>query len=345
MIRTLLRQTARQILQFYPIEYGKYSILQRLYFPFLAPAQRHMEAVKMRAGFTMQLTPTELLQAHLYLFSTYELPTTRFIARYLKNNDVVLDIGANIGYISMFCANAIGKGGKIYAFEPERNNYAALQQHIALNSFTNIYPQRLAATSIPTTLRLYLASDNYGAHSTIFNPDVLTQEYEEVQGITLDNFVQEQNIADIALVKIDVEGAEHEVLQGMKTILSKHRPVLVIELNETLQQQRGLSSDAIKQQLLNENNYTIFSTDERGFLRVFVCLPKKCRYCRRLFVNNHPSPANKKKPIPRTSAVSAFSHPTAITLLSPSVSLFAQHSCGLRGNTRPLEAYSHPVRS
>ena len=266
MIRTLLRQTARQILRFYPIEYGKYSILQRLYFPYLAPAQRHAEAVQMQAGFTMQLTPTELLQAHLYLFSTYELPTTRFIAHYLKNNDVVLDIGANIGYISMFCAKAVGKGGKIYAFEPEHNNYAALQQHITLNSFTNIFPQRLAATSSPTTLRLYLASDNHGAHSTIFNPDVLTQEYEEVQGITLDSFVEEQNITKIALVKIDVEGAEYEVLQGMKTILQHQRPIVIMEVNDALQLQRGMSLEAIKKEIFTQYDYQIFSTNEMGKL-------------------------------------------------------------------------------
>jgi FkbM family methyltransferase len=266
MIRTLLRKTARQLLRFYPIEYGKYSILQRLYFPYLLPAKPERETVVMRAGFKMQLQPTELLQAHLYLFGTYELPTTRFIARYLKDNDVVLDIGANIGYISMFCAKAVGKGGKIYAFEPERSNYAALQQHIGLNSFTNIYPQRLAATNFPTTLRLYLASDNHGAHSTIFNPDVLTQEYEEVQGITLDSFVEEQNITKIALVKIDVEGAEYEVLQGMNVILQRQRPVVVMEVNDAIQSKREMSLEVMQKEILTHYDYQIFSTNEMGTL-------------------------------------------------------------------------------
>jgi FkbM family methyltransferase len=266
VMTTLLRKAARQFLQFYPVEYGKYSILQRLYFPYLVPQKTVTEQVRMRAGFVMNLQPIELLQAHLYLFSTYELPTTRFITRFLQKDDIVFDIGANIGYMSMYCAKLIGQQGKVYAFEPERNNYAALQEHLRLNAMTNILPQRLAATSSPTTLRLYLATDNYGAHSTIFNPDTLTQEYEEVQGITLDSFVDSEKIDSIALVKIDVEGAEFEVLQGMKSILKQQRPVLVIELNESLQQQRGLSANALKQQLLEEFDYTFFSTDEKGFL-------------------------------------------------------------------------------
>ena len=232
----------------------------------------------MRGGFKMILTPIELLQAHLYLFSTYELPTTRFITRFLQKDSIVVDIGANIGYVTMFCAKILENSGAVYAFEPQAENYKLLQQHIELNNFQNIVPQKFAVTSTPTTLRLYLATDNHGAHSTIFNADVMTENYEEVQGLTLDSFVEEKRFSKLDLVKIDVEGAEFEVLQGMQNVMRSFRPVIIVELNEMLQQQRGMSSNSIKSMLI-EYGYTIFSPTEQGFLQNTASTPFENSIC------------------------------------------------------------------
>jgi FkbM family methyltransferase len=265
-MKSFLRKLARALLQFYPREYGKYSILQKLYFPYLSSSNLSTEVVRMRAGFRLYLRPVELLQAHLYLFSTYELPTTNFVRRFLKEGDVVLDIGANIGYMSLFFAQCVGTSGKVYAFEPEQENYQALLANIALNSAQNIMPQRQAATDVEKMLKLYLAQDNFGAHSTVFNDETLTDKYEEIQGAPLDTFVQKNQLDKIALVKIDVEGAEYEVLQGMKQILKQQRPILIVELNDSLQRKRGLSFASISEELKTEYDYQFFSTTESGHL-------------------------------------------------------------------------------
>ncbi len=268
IIKTILRKIARQILQFYPREYGKYSILQRVYFPYLAPKASDTKpvTVTMRDGFSMNLAPTELLQAHLYLFGTYELPTTNFVRRVLKSGNIVVDIGANIGYMTLFCSKYVGSQGKIYALEPEQRNYRALQDNIQINSITNVIPLQLAATAEETTLKLYLASDNHGAHSTIFNESRLTTTFEEIQGKPLDSIALAENITTIDLVKIDVEGAEYEVIQGMDTILKHQRPILVIELNHELQHGRGLTVEEFKSSMAERWNYRAFSILESGML-------------------------------------------------------------------------------
>jgi FkbM family methyltransferase len=265
-MKSFLRKIARILLQFYPREHGKFTILQKLYFPYLSSPNQSAEIVTMRAGFQLYLKPVELLQAHLYLFGTYELPTTNFVHQFLKTGDVVLDIGANIGYMSFFFSQCVGASGKVYAFEPEQKNHQALLDNIALNKSHNIVIQRLAATDIAKTLKLYLAQDNFGAHSTVFNDETLTENYEEILGIPLDTFVQEKQIDKITLVKIDVEGAEYEVLQGMKQILKQQRPVLIVELNDALQRKRGLSFTAISEELNKQYDYQVFSTTESGKL-------------------------------------------------------------------------------
>lgn len=265
-MKSFLRKLARALLQFYPREYGKYSILQKLYFPYLSSSNLSTEVVRMRSGFRLYLCPVELLQAHLYLFGTYELPTTNFVRRFLKTGDVVLDVGANIGYMSLFFRQCVGTNGKVYAFEPEHQNYQALLANIALNNAQNIIAQRQAATDVEKTLKLYLAQDNFGAHSTVFNDETLTEKYEEIQGTPLDTFVQKNQLDKIALVKIDVEGGEYEVLQGMKQILKQQRPILIIELNDALQRKRGLSLASISEELTIEYGYQVFSTTESGHL-------------------------------------------------------------------------------
>lgn len=265
-MKSILRKLARALLQFYPREYGKYSILRKIYFPYLSSSNLSTEVVRMRAGFRLYLRPVELLQAHLYLFGTYELPTTNFVRRFLKVGDVVLDVGANIGYMSLFFGQCVGTNGKIYAFEPEHQNHQALLANIALNNAHNIIAQRQAATDVEKALKLYLAQDNFGAHSTVFNDETLTEAYEEIQGIPLDTFIQKNQLDKIALVKIDVEGAEYEVLQGMKQILKQQRPILIIELNDALQRKRGLSFASISEELTIEYDYQAFSTTEAGYL-------------------------------------------------------------------------------
>jgi FkbM family methyltransferase len=269
-MKRLLRKIARGILQFYPEEYGKYTILQKVFFPLLAPRTDDFEHITMRDGIKLRLNPRELLQAHLYLFGTYELPTTRFMRRFLKQGNVALDVGANIGYISLLFSQCVGEHGTVLSLEPEQANFRALSEHIRMNNASNIVALQEAASTQAGTMKLYLFDDNYGAHSLVTGGG--GQHFTEVATDTLDNIVQRHGLSTIHLIKIDIEGAELEALQGMSQILKTHRPVLILEMNEEAQQQRNSSTQVLKD-ILHEHGYTPFSLTNKGFLTPYTPKP------------------------------------------------------------------------
>ena len=139
-IKKPLRALFRTAMQFYPREYGKYSILMKLYFPYLAPVPPTKEVVTLHDGIRMELELNEYLQSQLYLFGEFEPATVKVLKRLVKSGDTVLDIGANVGYMSLVLAKCVGKNGKVFSFEPDSKNFASLKRNIELNADCNIEP-------------------------------------------------------------------------------------------------------------------------------------------------------------------------------------------------------------
>jgi len=117
------------------------------------------------------------------------------------------------------------KPRRIYAFEPQSENYSLLFKTIQLNNISStIIPVKKALGSFRGSLRItYQESTSF--ISEIFN----TSEGEEVEVITLDEFVEENNL-EAGLIKLDVEGYELEVLTGAKETIKKFKPITAISI-------------------------------------------------------------------------------------------------------------------
>ncbi|WP_238527548.1 FkbM family methyltransferase [Candidatus Nitrosarchaeum limnium] len=127
----------------------------------------------------------------------------------IRDNDIIVDVGAHIGLFALF-ASQFCKNGKIYCFEPIKENYEMLSDNTNLNEIKNIIPLNLAVSKENEHVRIYLDLDE-SAHS-IF-PQGNT--FVDVKSTTVKRFFDEYKIENCDLVKIDCEGAEYEIIDSI----------------------------------------------------------------------------------------------------------------------------------
>jgi FkbM family methyltransferase len=163
----------------------------------------------------------------------YERYETELMLRQIKNGDVVVDVGANIGYYTLLMAKKVGKSGKVYAIEPEKNNFEILKKNVEENGFKNVVMVNAGAGEIDETRELEVSEENLGDHRIRSQMSDLgcqvirnkKQKIEKIQIIKLDDLVKER----VDLMKIDTQGWEPFVIEGAKEIIEKDRPEIFLE--------------------------------------------------------------------------------------------------------------------
>jgi len=171
------------------------------------------------------------IQKLIYFFGCYEIEKTEtaFWKKIIKDDYIIFDIGANVGYYSLMAAKRAGNG-KIYAFEPVSSTYEKLLKNIELNKFHNIQLQNLAVSNHAGYVDIYVADNKNTGTSSITKHMHYNGNMETVKTVCIDDFFVEQAISKIDLIKIDVEGAEMLVLEGMNKILTQLEPLVLVEL-------------------------------------------------------------------------------------------------------------------
>jgi len=129
-----------------------------------------------------------------------------------KPNDVVIDIGANIGIFSIYLA-ILHPEITIYSFEPSIVNYEHFLVNIAQNKVTNVQPFNLALTDNSRDIWISVNEDNSGG-ACMYAP--ISGHCNISKSTTLDNFITEKNIDKVKFLKCDCEGAEYEILKTFK---------------------------------------------------------------------------------------------------------------------------------
>lgn len=200
------------------------------------------------------------------LAGRYERETTRIFEQTAKSGMVVIDIGAHVGYFSLLAARRVGSEGRVYAFEPEPMNYDLLVKNAELNGYQNIDPIRKAVSSEVGVATLHLSALDNGRHS-IFGQGLPQSRDETVETTTMDAFLEKEGWPTVGLVKVDVEGAELAVLQGMGSLLGGSAELsMIIEFNPCLLRIAGVdlvqflelpSSWGFKVYIIDENKGTL----------------------------------------------------------------------------------------
>ena len=202
----------------------------------------------------------------------YEPYETKLILKQTKKGDVVVDVGANIGYYTILLADKVGKNGKVYAFEPDKLNFEILVKNIKANNLKNVIAVNAAVGRKNETKVLYKSEENLGDHKlfndqflisnveTIQNPPVgkptsslkkggsLKTKSEVVNIIKLDNFLKDQRVD---LMKIDTQGWEPEVIEGVKKIIKRDKPIIFLEYSPASYTQAKLDGNKMMKFLRN----------------------------------------------------------------------------------------------
>jgi FkbM family methyltransferase len=157
--------------------------------------------------------------------------------------DVVFDVGANIGCYSLQSSKAVGKTGRVFAFEPNSASFELLSKNVRVNHANNVAPFRLALGRFASTASLNIY--NKAGNSSFYRKD---QEaglkqigVESVQVKTLDEIASQHKIDNLRVLKIDTEGYELEVLKGATKTLSSNHPRIALETHKN-----GASGEEIR---------------------------------------------------------------------------------------------------
>ena len=178
-----------------------------------------------------------------------------------KEDNIVIDVGAHIGPYTLKASKYVGLNGKVVAIEADPANFDILNRNIQLNKLTNVIALNYAAYSKEDKIRLYLLQEesSWTKYNTV-NTDRAGNEkkFVEVKANTLDYLLQSNGIKheQVNWIKIDVEGAEFDVLKGAKNILSKSKDIsLLIEIHNLTTHNTTLY-EPIKE-FLNSYNFEI----------------------------------------------------------------------------------------
>lgn len=162
-------------------------------------------------------------------FGVYEYNKRKILERYINKGEVCIDIGACRGYFTFMMASKVGKSGLVVSVEPNPDNLYWLKKAIKKNNYQNIELISGAIFNKNGQLPLYLGLKS-GWHSLAKNQGLgkIT-----VKTIKLDDLVTKKDLKKIVLIKVDVEGAELEALQSGIKFLTKYKPLLMIDINDT----------------------------------------------------------------------------------------------------------------
>ncbi|MBS3056121.1 MAG: FkbM family methyltransferase [Candidatus Aenigmarchaeota archaeon] len=157
----------------------------------------------------------------------YEGSTTALIRNTLRSGDIAVDIGANIGYFTIIMSELVGEKGKVFAFEPEPENFSLLEKNIQANKYQNIaVAERKAVSDFNGQSVLFLSKRGSGWH-TMRGPQ--NGSSVKIKCTTLDNYFKNFK-GEISLIKMDIEGLEPQAVKGMlKMIKNKRIKKMIVE--------------------------------------------------------------------------------------------------------------------
>jgi len=230
------------------------EILDRRLFP-----QLHAGATPLvlRLHGNLLLVPPEFV-SH-YARGHFERLTTRMFEKEVTEGSCVVDVGANIGYYSVLAARRAGRSGIVHAVEPCAQTLGVLGANLKLNDLKNVVVHPVAA-SAQREVRNFHVTDSIEMHGFYAHPLATTRSKVSVRAVPIDSLVRER----VKLYKIDVEGAEIEVLEGMRESMARSPGAgVIVEWNPACMRMANRKPEALVEFLKKLGISDLCAIDDR----------------------------------------------------------------------------------
>ena len=219
--------------------YEAYPPLRKvLYYWLYSKLHKKKLIVKEVQGSKMHLNLDDFgLSKQLFLNGIREPECTRIMKEQLKEGMTIAEVGANIGYYALMEASIIGNKGKIYAIEPFPPNFELLKKNIEINKYNDRFElHNIAISNQPGKTKLFI-QDKHNLCNMLESG--ACEGYVEVETKTLDDFIQGKKLPD--MIRMDIEGYEYFVLEGMKkTLKDCEQCKMFIEIHPYQMYEKGL---------------------------------------------------------------------------------------------------------
>ncbi len=205
---------------------------------------------------SFQLNKTYPIERDILVNGCYDPVTLSMLKRLLKNEDVCIDVGANVGSLTFGMANAVKPNGKVYAIEPGPEIAARLKKNQQLNPrFDQVISHFAVGFSNQNETKYW--QEIFSRGNAAFND----HEGIAMELTTMDKFVTDIGMQKLDFIKIDVEGMELEVIEGALNILQQFKPMVYYEswvgrLPEWDRKQEKLSA------LFEKENFVLLNFEE-----------------------------------------------------------------------------------
>jgi len=167
-------------------------------------------------GRSMIIPENEYLQ---YMVLTHKRPHENYVKSIIKKGDTVIDLGANVGYWTLLFAELVGETGRVFAFEPEPNNFKMLKKNVEINNYKNVVLEQKAVSNKTEKAHLYLTDNGTMDHRLSKEKK---RESIQVQVVKLDDYFKDFDIS-IDFIKSNMQGADFAGIMGMQQLIKKSK--------------------------------------------------------------------------------------------------------------------------
>jgi FkbM family methyltransferase len=217
---------------------------------------------KLGNGMKVKVHLQDHVGGYIIRYGYYEPEEVALVQSLLGPGMNFIDIGAHIGQYALVGSEQVGPEGRVHAFEPDPETFSWFASNVERNHLRNVVMNQMALSSEPGVLDFYISKVNDIGSNSLREPRRFSGQVHKVECVLLDDYVRDQGIDQVHLIKMDVEGAEHSVFEGAHELLSSpNRPILMVEFEETRQKVFGYSCEKLAADL-EGHGYTLFMIED-----------------------------------------------------------------------------------